>query len=636
MTSKVTQNILNRLYKQYPERNITKIYNAYIKNVEILNNQKFYFSDFFLQTDKTIYDFELEMYQILKVHFVNKITKRIFKKTTLDLVSPEAFSLLLDFYDKWREDSFVIFKNNFKRQESIKTKADLKMALYELLKNDHIYYNIEMIRNDIKEHNRNSNDNLELIKVSDTLFYIKISVLALELLQKYSSPKYCIKEGYKNIFENVPFTLSPYLCFDFNPNKTDFKSFIMISDMDYLEFYDYNNELTEVEMDNYETERLQTSNPEAFNYIEQIFEYKVTKENIFARMKHEDYSKSEKRETNVSTLSYNLVVKYLLDQNGKNQENVKMLLKNINTRQTTAYYLFKFFKNNIKEERTQTKIDDGLTELLNLALEGYSERKKYSLLEDLNEVSKTGFFECSNAEIKNLRSLEEIKQHKKAKQEFTAREFVCHSSSLELLYDKILFEAFSTREKEFMKESKQVRYLMKNLLKLNLSTLHLKEMSEYIIKTFSYDVKEIYFEYYLNKYDITYSEDRQKIRHIWSFLRKNDPLSLKKMKIKLSSKTDRIKQNELLLGMISKSYGFNPKYKEINDDHKVDFESMKDVETEKKETKVDTNKKDFKVIKESVEENKSQLETKNIDMSQLKDFNEDVMKKIINEVISSK
>jgi hypothetical protein len=108
------------------------------------------------------------------------------------------------------------------------------------------------------------------------------------------------------------------------------------------------------------------------------------------------------------------------------------------------------------------------------------------------------------------------------------------------------------------------------------------------------------------------------------------------MKIKLSSKTERLKQNELLLGMISKSYGFNPKYKEINDNHKVDFESMKDVETEKKETKVDTNKKEFKVTKEPVEENKLKLETKNIDMSQLKDFNEDVMKKIINEVISSK
>ena len=636
MTSKVTQNILSRLYKQYPEMNITKIYNAYIKNVEILNNQKFYFSDFFLQTDKTIYDFELEMSQILKVHFVNKVTKRIFKRTTLDLISPEVFSLLLDFYDKWKEDSFIIFKKSFKRQESIKSKADLKMAIYELLKNDHIYYNIEMIRNDIKEHNRNSNDNLELVKVSDTIFYIKISVLALELLQKYSSPKYCIKEGYKNIFENVPFTLSPYLCFDFNPNKKDFESFIMISDMDYLEIYDYNNELTEIKMDNYEAEKSQASNPEVFNYIEQIFEYKVTKENIFARMKHEDYSKSENRETNVSTLSYNLVVKYLLDQKGKNQENVKMLLKNINTRQTTAYYLFKFFKNNIKETRTATKIDDGLIEILNLALEGYSEKNKHSLLEDLNEASKTGFFECSNAEIKNLRSLDEIKQHKKTKQEFTAREFVCHSASLEILYDKILFAAFSTREKEFMKESKQVRYLMRNLLKLNLSTLHSKEMSEYIIKTFSYDVKEIYFEYYLNKYDITNSKDRMEISHIWSFLRKNDPLSLKKIKIKISSKTERLKQNELLLGMISKSYGFNPKYKEINDNHKVDFESMKDIETEKKETKIDTKNKEFKMIKEPVEKDNSQLETKNIDMSQLKEFNEDVMKKIINEVISSK
>lgn len=628
MTAKVHQNILKTLNKRNPEKDVSKTYMHYIKNVEILNSQNFYFSDFFLHTEKTIFDFELEMNEILKVHFVNRVLKRIFKKTTIDLLTPESFSLLLDFYDKWQEDSFVVIKNNFKRQEKLETKTDLKIVLSELLKNDDIHFNLEMIRNDIKSHNRNTNDFLELVKADDTLYYIKISVLSLDLLQKYSSPKYCIKEGYKSIFENMPFVLSPLLCFDFNPERKNFRTFIILSDMEYLELHDYNNILTEIEIDeerNINPKRRQ-ENPIEISYIDKIFKTGVSKDDIFDLMKHEDFSRYENRKTNVSTLSFNIVVKYLLEQNGKNQLNVKRLLLNSKTKEKTAYYIFKFFKNEIAKERTNTKMDDGIIELLNLSFAIFDDKKRYAVLTDIHQEIKTKFFRCKNEEIKNLRSLTHLVDYKKNQEDFIESEFIYHSTSLEFFYDKILFASFSNKEKEFIKKSKQIKYLMKNLLNLNMKTMYLPEISSYILDSFSYEIKEMYLEKLLTIFNLNHKEDRQKIRHIWDYLRKNDQESLLKLKTKIRSINERLDQNEALIEKISKSYGLNSKYKECFDSA-VDFDSMIEKE-EKQEEK--QNKKDTFYLAKS----KEITEKKSVnDYSKLEKLDNEKLLKIINDIV---
>ncbi len=624
MTAKVHQNILKTLNKRNPEKDVAKTYMHYIKNVEILNSQNFYFSDFFLHTEKTIFDFELEMNEILKVHFVNRVLKRILKKTTIELLTPEAFSLLLDFYDKWQEDSFVIMKNNFKRQEKLETKSDLKIALSELLKNNDIHFNLEMIRNDIKSHNRNTNDYLELIKADNTLYYIKMSVLSLELLQKYASPKYCIKEGYKSIFENMPFVLSPLLCFDFNPERKQFRTFVILSDMEYLELHDHNNMLTEIEIneDSNINPKKRQEQPIEISYIDKIFKTGVSKDNIFDLMKHEDFSKYENRKTNVSTLSFNIVVKYLLEQNGKNQLNVKRLLLNTKTKEKTAYYIFKFFKNEIAKERTSTKMDEGIIELLNLSFEVFNDKKRYAILTDIHEEIKTKFFRCKNEEIRNLRSLTDLIEYKKSQEDFIESEFIYHSTSLEFFYDKILFASFSSEEKEFIKKSKQIKYLMKNLLNLKMKTMYLPEISNYILDSFSYEIKEIYLEKLLTIFNLSYREDRQQIRHIWTYLKKNDQESLLKLKTKIRSINERVAQNEALIEKISRSYGFNSKYKECFDGD-VDFDSANAVEDIPKE------KNDFYLPNKKEEEKK---ETVN-DYSKLGKLDNERLLKIINDIV---
>lgn len=198
------------------------------------------------------YSFLLTLIRKKEVDYLkNKLSKRVLIKDLREFtnkgVVKKTLNKILEKMDA--ETAFKKIKATLRNQKNIKNELQLALSLSETFDLfDNSYNSLNRL---IKIHNEKNEDEVELVHLKDSIYYIKTTNRSSLLLHKICSKEYCVSYSAINFDTNLDNLTHSYLFFDFcAPNSNLISYFLVLDKLDCSSFsiYNYHNMKHEIKL----------------------------------------------------------------------------------------------------------------------------------------------------------------------------------------------------------------------------------------------------------------------------------------------------------------------------------------------------------------------------------------------------